>query len=193
MSEKLRRARERIDRTFRGQLTAAGALRATYEAEIQAGTPLEKVTSPDFWFSQVSRLKPLDRIECTWDDGSLIAMLRVMGIDERAGMVLVAVVSTDEFDAPALPPGYDYEFVNKGLGWRILREGQKQPLRSGFATKLDAYAWLSGERSDVDKGDAGDALNEKGKGASGKSGGVGTTKKVPPAPPAAGAEAQQAT
>lgn len=189
MSEKFRRVRERIDRTFRGQLTAAGTLRPTYEAEIPGGTPLAKVTSPQYWFSQVAVLKPFDRIECTWDDGSCIAMLRVMGVDEKAGMVLVTSIDEKLFDAPDLPGGYTYDFVNKGLGWRILQADHKTPLRGGFASKMEAYLWLSGERSDVAADKAGADDDRAGQGEDKRRPPNKAAKSAPPAPPAEGAQA----
>lgn len=152
LAEKLRDLRARASQTYRKQLTPAGTQINTLEAKVAADTTLEKILSTSYWFSQVAILRPLDRIEVNWEDGSRIVLLRCMGIDEKAGSVLMAVISDTPFDAPDLPKGYSYSYVSEGTGWRIMRTdegtGKEFPLRQGFATKMEAHVWFTGEVND---------------------------------------------
>lgn len=146
--------KQKLDRTFRGQLTTGGQLLNTFEAEIPAATPREKTLEPRFWFSQVGRIRAFDRVECTWEDGSRILTLRCMGVDARAGEVLMEVERETVFEAPDLPKGFSYDFVNRSVGWRIFQEGRRSAIGSGFATARAAHHWFMGERAISSNDDA---------------------------------------
>lgn len=180
MSQKFRSVRQRLERTFRGSLTAAGQVRNTFEAEVGHDVELEKILAPSFWWSVHGQLRPFDKIEVQWEDGSRVVMLRVMGMDDRSETVLVVPLWEQKFNKlpGELPPGYSISFVSKGTGWRIFRDGASQPVRSGFATELEAYIWLAGDVSppgDDAEADAGD--DDKG----GPNTGGGNRRRTKPA------------
>ena len=136
---------------FRGALAQETQAFPTFGATIEHKFTLEDVIRPDFWHPQARVLEPGARLRCEWEDGSRTALLRVMGKDAGAREVLVVVEAAQEFPAPALPPGFSLEFVNKSIGWRILEEGRRTPRRTGFATAVAAAHWLRGDRGPKDE------------------------------------------
>lgn len=131
--------------TYQGALTANNQTRNKFEAIIPHGVDLGALLSAHYWWPVSKRMNPLDTIECLWEDGSRVVVLRVAGKDERAQRVLVHAIADQAFDAPALPEGFRYEFVNRDQGWRIMQEGRRAPLRSGFSTTYEAHAWLTAD------------------------------------------------
>lgn len=146
MSNVARNLQNRLKNTFRGQLTTAGQLNNTFEASIPAGVDLETLLKPSFWWPCNREIRPMrDRIECVWEDGSRIVLLRCMGKDERGETMVFAVMQDVEFPAPEVPDGYELEYVSPATGWRVKRADGVQALRGGFATAMEAAVWLKGD------------------------------------------------
>lgn len=177
---RVRSIRRRLDNTFRGQLTVAGQLRNTFEAEVPHDTTLERLLEPSFWWPVHAQVRPLDHIEVTWEDGSRVVRLRCMGVDDRAETVLVEAVPGSDvaYSVPDdLPEGHSIVFVSKGTGWRILQAGRNAHLRGGFSTALEAYTWLMGDRAQAAAEDADAEAEQQGGGKKPK-----PTKPKPAAP-----------
>lgn len=136
--------RKRLN-AFRGNLNPMGVTRSIHSAEIPAGTELEALLAPAYFWAAGGRVQPLDTIECVWEDGTRVVVLRCMGRDDRASQFLFEVDSDKTYDLPAMPRGYDLEFVNKSAGWRVVDTGRKSALRGGFSTALEAARWLSAD------------------------------------------------
>ncbi len=132
-------------KTHEQRLYDAGQQWQTYETIIPVGHEPADVLDESYWFSHRRDLKARDQIRCEAADGSWMRVVRVMGVDEVGGRVIVvAVGDVVRFDPETPPAGYSYEFA--GGAWRILQEGRASPVRSGFATAIDAAAWLRLDR-----------------------------------------------
>lgn len=185
-SPKRRSVQERLKKQFRGQLTTAGQVRNTFEAKIPAGVPLEKVISGSYWWPVNGQIRALDLIDCTWEDGSRIVRLRVMGRDDRSELIHVLVTDDQEFPAPDdLPPGFRLDYASPGTGWQVFREGQTSAIAAGFATAYEAAAWLRGDTAAAGPAPAGDEADD---GAKGPKGGDKPAPKLKPGKPAEAAQ-----
>lgn len=149
MEQTLPRKRNQT-KQFRGGLAQEHQTFPTFGAKIDHEYTLGDITDPSFWHTQNRTLEPGARIRCEWECGSRTALLRVMGVDANAKAVLVAVESHHDFPTPAMPDGFSLEFINGAAGWRILEEGRRSPLRTGFPTAFAAAHWLRGDRGPKD-------------------------------------------
>lgn len=138
--------------TFRGAMAQEAQMFPRLGAFIPHALAVEDITDPGFWYPQIKMLEePGTRIFCEWECGSRSVVLRVMGVDRDAREVIVAIESQSEMPLPELPAGFSLEYVNKGIGWRILEDGRRSPRRSGFRTAFAAAHWLRGDRGPVEK------------------------------------------
>lgn len=118
-----------------------------YVAKIPAGTPLDEVLKPEYWasvaptrnweFGDTISLKPYD--------GRYWAKLLVL--DAGPSWLKVQVIQFVEVEPAERGeendfPGYRIEWQNITTKFAIIRESDKEVLRSGFKTKHSAGTWL---------------------------------------------------
>lgn len=162
---------------FKGALAQESQMFPRLGASIAHTLTFEDVIDPGFWYPQIKMLdQPGTRIFCEWECGSRSCVLRVMGVDRDAREVIVAIESKSEMALPDLPSGFSLEYVNKGIGWRILEDDRRSPRRSGFATAYAAAHWLRGDRGPTEKQTTSDGNGKKGDAPKGE-GGKGGAKK----------------
>lgn len=132
-------------RVFRGTLDPLGTMRSIHTAVIPRETTLEELLAPAYFWPVAGRVNAFDTIEASWEDGSRVALLRVMEKDDRAQTLLLVVDSDREYTPPTPPAGYDFEFVNRDAGWRVIQADRKTALRGGFSSALAAAKWLNAD------------------------------------------------
>lgn len=128
--------------TFRGALNPLGTMRSIHTAVIPMAVALEDLLAPAYFWPVAGRVNAFDTIEASWEDGSRVVHLRVMEKDERSQTLLLVVDSDKTYETPPAPAGYEFQFVNRDIGWRVVHADRKTPLRSGFSSALAAARWL---------------------------------------------------
>lgn len=132
---------------YAGDLVPNDSRWTTWEAEVGHDVDYERILAPTFWHPQARTLKPRDLIRVERKDSAWSGLIKVMGIDLIGGRVLVVEERPIKIYSPGdLPPGYFLEYAG-GDGWRIRQEGRAAPVRSGFATSIDAAEWLRADRA----------------------------------------------
>lgn len=110
------------------------------------GQTLQTMLDPEYWSHVVARVRPGCIIEAHAEDGSWYAELYVRAVGTRE--MRVAVLRHIEFDQ-AIDAVLKEETNSYVVAWKgpVNRYGVCMPdgktaIRTGFATKEDAYTWM---------------------------------------------------
>lgn len=118
-------------------------VRSVYHATPEAGTPLRELLKPEYWAHVSKQLKVGDRIEVDAEERTWFAELYVRGVTPTS--VTVFVMRHIEFTKPESEASTDEEYSAKHAGrgvWRVIRNSDKAVVKSDFATKEAAEAWI---------------------------------------------------
>lgn len=113
-------------------------------AEIEEGTPYEKLFDPVYWDVHGYKFVPGDRIIAEPDEQHYTAELKVISVG--AGGPKVAEYYKKDWPKTDAPAGVVGQFRVKYAGphhkWRVERVADNQPLQTGFDNESAANMWL---------------------------------------------------
>lgn len=125
----------------------AEQMRAIFFATVPPGTTREQILQEDFWTHVGHRMLPGSRIEVVCDDGSFFAELYVRDCGRL--FATVAEMRFLAFDSALVrqssPSIYAVVWGGNHHKWRVMRNGEDEPIKSGFETKGAAMAWVSSQ------------------------------------------------
>lgn len=130
------------------QFQTAEYRRTFYVATIAHGVTLDEIREPAYWAHVARKLRPLDRIECWWEDGSrYVELLVVKATNQDARCAILNDVDVRGSSAPVdLAKDLDkFEITYAGpdVGYRVTRKADRVELRSDSRwNEDDARRWL---------------------------------------------------
>ena len=124
--------------------------RNIFAARVPEGTTLADVEASDYWVPIAAKLRPGDRVEVFPEDISWIAVL--VATDVSGNNVTFAQMSYAELAKPALEKeGSVYKIVfSPKTKHTVIRNSDKETMRSGFPNKAAALDWLKEFESEAE-------------------------------------------
>jgi hypothetical protein len=137
-----------------GRVKTAEAARNFWVATVEQGTKREDIRRPEFWALVAKNLRPYDRIELNYDDGSVFAEYLVLSADRAWAKVHelrweplgTQDVSLTEAAAAEMRRRFKVVFRGQHLKHCVERtDGTKtERLKEGCQDVAEATAWLEG-------------------------------------------------
>ena len=118
--------------------------RNDWVADAELGVTLDDIQDPAYWAHVSKQMNPYDKIEVRFDDGKLIAHLRVIVCERNYAKVQLIGVEEIKQNAEA-PQGslkHKIEFKGAHLKHAVIRLSDSAVLQSGFKTREEAEVWL---------------------------------------------------
>jgi len=115
-----------------------------YAAVLPHDQSLDDALNPEYWANVAATLRQHDTIRIIPEDGSYFAELLVL--DAARGYAKVKVlrhVPLDEVaEETAAPSGFTVKFNGPHDRWTVIRDVDKEKLKTGFVEKTGAQRWL---------------------------------------------------
>jgi hypothetical protein len=112
---------------------------------VQAGVTIEQLLEPAFWANVARNLQPRSTVEVHWDDASQFAELYVLDAGRNWASVDVLRHHADlkRPNLKHLAEQYEVGFNGPVDRFRILRLSDREVIKAGFATEVDAHKFLA--------------------------------------------------
>lgn len=138
------------------RLQLSGYLHNSWDVTVDRDTALTDVLQHDFWVHVANKFKPHDTITVISEDGAWYARLLVINADRLwAKMYLLESHDlTSSYKDMPLTQEEEYDTPWTSLGkYAIVKKNQHglPPLKDGFQTKFEAFAWLDGHLKTINK------------------------------------------
>lgn len=118
--------------------------RTDYCATAELGTRLQDILKPEYWAHCAAQFKPYDHIEVRVDDGSWIAFLLVLQSERNwAKVFLISSHDLTGVDVKEVAPEeYLIEWKGPQHKWSVIRNADKEMVKTKCADKDEAQTWL---------------------------------------------------
>lgn len=119
--------------------------RQDWVANIEFGLTVDDIMVPGFWAHMASQMKPYDHVEARSDDGTWIAHLIVTGCERtwaRMALDRVVTLTTKDVAETQAIAMHKVEWKGPQNKFTVIRLADAAPIRTGFATKDEANAWM---------------------------------------------------
>lgn len=134
-------------------LNNAEYLRVSYVGYVDCGTTVEDILQPQYWAAHAVKLKPWDKIELRWEDGTQYAEAIVLDCSRtwaKVHIMLHETLTTPKTSlqqeeriaaTQAMIALHEVKFRGPRL-WSVVRRSDGAVLKEGVQQKDDATAWL---------------------------------------------------
>jgi hypothetical protein len=123
--------------------------RLSFHAKIKCDTSVEDVLKPEFWANVCKKLVAhKTHIECDWEDGSRLVVLRVVGVGANYAKVKVlnnySFISVEIENSTEVEDDFEVKYKTHHHKWSVLRKNDLDNpyVKDQFDTEQDAQDWL---------------------------------------------------
>lgn len=128
-----------------GRLNALEHRQPHWYADIPAGLSVEDVLKANFWKHCVRRLTPNDMVRCVCEDGTWIADLWVIAVENgEPNLRVYHYASYDEAPADTVVDhGYEVRWKGPALRFCVMNKATNMPVKENLYPKAAAFAFLN--------------------------------------------------
>lgn len=134
-----------------GKLKRLEFASTTYRIHPEDGTTLDDVLRPEYWAHVGEILRPFDKIEVVFDDGTRFTELLVLDTKRLYAKVAVLVdadltagkkEAADDAKAAVEKPDYTVEYKGSIAKWSVIRASDNERVKDGMASRDEAEQYL---------------------------------------------------
>ena len=123
----------------------AESKRHDWVIDIEPKLTLDEILEPAFWAHVAPSMEPLDKIEARWEDGSMVANIRVLYCERTYAKV--ALIDKEQYgeiatEVPESSLKHRIEYKGTTLKHAVIRNSDNAVVQSGFKERTQAISWM---------------------------------------------------